>query len=48
MLASALAGTPAGTLPQWFHDGIVREIGIKKQAEGCYDYVFYVLRPWNP
>lgn len=44
-LTSALATTPAGTIPPWFAAGIAQEIEIRRQGQHCFGYVFYVLRP---
>jgi hypothetical protein len=47
-LASALEGTPVGSLPLWFTDGIAREMDARRQAQGSFGYTFYVLRPRKP
>ena len=40
-----MASRPAGALPARLIDGMAREVEIRKQAKGCFGYVFYVLQP---
>lgn len=44
-ITSALASMPAGALPKVLTEGLAREVEIRRQAEGCFGYVFYVLQP---